>query len=336
MIGGGAASTFPAAAARGDWPSAGFAPSSKLAEERVEITYKRDPPVYRSMRLLIDGSNLSLRFTAPPVASLYSPDGALARTSCHTTRAKAQRPTCRTSANYAIRNHPPQTRARSLAGETDVGELIDRLLEHPTIDDCNVVFDGAAFHGEHMGCAWTGGDDSISITFTERMVSADDTIVQLCGLCEQAAPPEQLTSKQAVALCEREPDDGDAGVGAVTATLVKSPSGRSQRKRVEAHLSGVGLRNVGQTMSMPLLTPMQRARSLAVARGLARLGGDPIKFVHLPAPGAVVVTDDRGLARRCLTTAQPAMVLTSSQFASMLGNLLPVEEEEDEEGDEEE
>lgn len=238
------------------------------------------------------------------------------------------------SANI-LRNKKPAhlVHARTLAGETDVGELIDRLLEHPTISDCEVVFDGAAFHGEHMGCAWSGGEDSISITFTDRMVSADDTIVQLCGLCEQAAPPKQLTGKQAVALCEREPEDGDAGLGAVAATLLKSPSGRSQRKRVEAHLSGVGLRNVGQTMSMPLLTGPQRARSLAVARGLARLGGDPIKFVHLPAPGAVVVTDDRGLARRCSTMAQPAMVLTSSQFASWLGNLMQDDEEEEGEGE---
>lgn len=225
---------------------------------------------------------------------------------------------------------------RTSAGETDLGELIDRLLAHPTISDCEVVFDGAAFHGEHMGKAWTGGEDSMSITFTERMLSADDAIVQLCGLCEQAAPPKQLTGKQAVALCEWEPEEVDAGVGAISATLLKSPSGRKKRKSVEAHLSGVGLRNVGQTMSMPLLTAPQRARSLAVARGLERLGGirDPIKFVHLPAPGAVVVTDDRGLARRCSTMAKPAIVLTSSQFASWLGNLLPDEEDEGEDEEE--
>ena len=67
-----------------------------------------------------------------------------------------------------------------------------------------------------------------------------------------------------------------------------------------------------------------------MARGLSRLtgrGGDPIKFAHLPGPGALVVTDDKGLARRCRQLSQPAVVLTAGQLASWLSQQLPGEEE---------
>ena len=110
---------------------------------------------------------------------------------------------------------------------------------------------------------------------------------------------------------------------------------RKDRDRMQAHLRGVGLRNLGQTMCMPLLTEPQRLRSLNVVRGLKRLGNvknDPIKFVHLPEPPALVVTDDRGLSRRCSTRAEPCAVLTSAQLAVWLARYLP--DDYDEEYDE--
>ena len=271
------------------------------------------------MRLLVDGSNLSLRFAADMstgITTLYSPDGA---------------------PHHRIRA-PPQpsfshvTPGLTNPGETNVGALIAEMLQHPRLSDAEVVFDGAAFHGVHAGSSWPGGEGGTSITFTEKLHSADDAIMQLCEECEPVAPSCSLTSKKAVALCEGELAEGESR-GAITATLVKSPSGRKERKRVEAHLRGVGLKHVGQTMSMPLLTEPQRYRSMNVVRGLARLGGDPIRFKHLPGPGAVVVTDDRGLARRCAVRQEPAAVLTSSQLASWLSQYLPDEEDflEDEE-----
>ena len=209
------------------------------------------------------------------------------------------------------------------------------LEQHPRLTDAEVVFDGAAFHGEHAGLSWAGGEGGMGITFTERLLSADDAIMQMCDECEPAAPPRPVTPKQAVALCEQELPEGESR-GAITATLVKSPSGSKQRKRVEAHLRGAGLKHLGQTMSMPLLTEPQRSRSLNVARGLARLGGNPIRFVHLPEPPALIVTDDRGLARRCAVRDTPSAVLTSAQLASWLSQFLPDDDDLYEDGVEEE
>jgi len=248
------------------------------------------------MRLLIDGSNLSLRFAASPNPTLYSPDG-----------------------------------------ETNVGALLAEMLQHPQLSDAEVVFDGKAFYGVHAGCTWLGGEDGPTITFTERAENADDAIAQLCDACEPQSPPRIVTSKQAVAICEQPLPESQSN-GAISATLVRAPQGKKDRDRIEAHLRGVGLRNLGQTMCMPLLTEAQRERSLNVVRGLKRLGNvknDPIKFVHLPEPPALVVTDDRGLARRCSTRAEPCAVLTSAQLAVWLARFMPddYDEEYDEESD---
>ena len=211
------------------------------------------------------------------------------------------------------------------------------MLQHPQLSDCEVVFDGKAFYGVHAGCTWLGGEDGPTITFTERAENADDAIAQLCDACEPQSPPRIVTSKQAVAICEQPLPESQSN-GAISATLVRAPQGKKDRDRIEAHLRGVGLRNLGQTMCMPLLTEAQRERSLNVVRGLKRLGNvknDPIKFVHLPEPPALVVTDDRGLARRCSTRAEPCAVLTSAQLAVWLARFMPddYDEEYDEESD---
>ena len=211
------------------------------------------------------------------------------------------------------------------------------MLQHPQLSDAEVVFDGKAFYGVHAGCTWLGGEDGPTITFTERAENADDAIAQLCDACEPQSPPRIVTSKQAVAICEQPLPESQSN-GAISATLVRAPQGKKDRDRIEAHLRGVGLRNLGQTMCMPLLTEAQRERSLNVVRGLKRLGNvknDPIKFVHLPEPPALVVTDDRGLARRCSTRAEPCAVLTSAQLAVWLARFMPddYDEEYDEESD---
>ena len=225
----------------------------------------------------------------------------------------------------------------SKSGETNVGALLAEMLQHPQLSDCEVVFDGKAFYGVHAGCTWLGGEDGPTITFTERAENADDAIAQLCDACEPQSPPRIVTSKQAVAICELPLPETQSN-GAISATLVRAPQGKKDRDRIEAHLKGVGLRNLGQTMCMPLLTEPQRERSLNVVRGLKRLGNvknDPIKFVHLPEPPALVVTDDRGLARRCSTRAEPCAVLTSAQLAVWLARFMPddYDEEYDEESD---
>ena len=225
----------------------------------------------------------------------------------------------------------------SKSGETNVGALLAEMLQHPQLSDCEVVFDGKAFYGVHAGCTWLGGEDMPTITFTGRSENADDAITQLCDACEPQSPPRIVTSKQAVAICELPLPETQSN-GAISATLVRAPQGKKDRDRIEAHLKGVGLRNLGQTMCMPLLTEPQRERSLNVVRGLKRLGNvknDPIKFVHLPEPPAVVVTDDRGLARRCSTRAEPCAVLTSAQLAVWLARFMPddYDEEYDEESD---
>lgn len=206
------------------------------------------------------------------------------------------------------------------------------MLQHPQLSDAEVVFDGKAFYGVHAGCTWPGGKDGPTITFTERAENADDAITQLCDACVPKSPPRIITSKQAVALCEQPLPPESQSNGAIAATLVRAPQGRKDRDRVQAHLRGVGLRNLGQTMCMPLLTEPQRLRSLNVVRGLKRLGNvknDPIKFVHLPEPPALVVTDDRGLSRRCSTRAEPCAVLTSAQLAAWLARYLPADYDEE-------
>jgi len=224
----------------------------------------------------------------------------------------------------------------SKPGETNVGALLAEMMQHPQLSDAEVVFDGKAFYGVHAGCTWLGGEDGPTITFTERAENADDAIAQLCDACEPQSPPRIVTSKQAVAICEQPLPESQSN-GAISATLVRAPQGKKDRDRVEAHLRGVGLRNLGQTMCMPLLTEAQRERSLNVVRGLKRLGNvknDPIKFVHLPEPPALVVTDDRGLARRCSTRAEPCAVLTSAQLAVWLARYLPDDYDDDDEYDE--
>ena len=224
----------------------------------------------------------------------------------------------------------------SKPGETNVGALLAEMMQHPQLSDAEVVFDGKAFYGVHAGCTWLGGEDGPTITFTERAENADDAITQLCDACAPQSPPRIVTSKQAVAICERPLPESQSN-GAISATLVRAPQGKKDRDRIEAHLRGVGLRNLGQTMCMPLLTEAQRERSLNVVRGLKRLGNVknyPIKFVHLPEPPALVVTDDRGLSRRCSTRAEPCAVLTSAQLAVWLARYMP--DDYDEEYDESE
>ena len=53
-------------------------PSQRGARERPSSLSLRPP----SMRLLIDGSNLSLRFAASPNPTLYSPDGTAPPLAC--------------------------------------------------------------------------------------------------------------------------------------------------------------------------------------------------------------------------------------------------------------
>ena len=55
-------------------------PSSHLSAERASV--RRPQPRPPSMRLLIDGSNLSLRFAASPNPTLYSPDGTAPPPAC--------------------------------------------------------------------------------------------------------------------------------------------------------------------------------------------------------------------------------------------------------------
>ena len=63
-------------------------------------------------------------------------------------------------------------------------------------------------------------------------------------------------------------------------------------------------------------------------RGLSKLG-DVITFRQLNMPNAIVVSDDRGLRRRCLDLPLPPVVLSSSQFYHWLDWLPPDPEEDD-------
>lgn len=203
-----------------------------------------------------------------------------------------------------------------------LGALAELLGGSPAV---HAVFDGASFGRAHEGASWTCEDPTIRVAFTDgARTSADDALVALAqeaGAAARAPPAEAVSSGRAIELLERGALSSAPAGGVLAATLKRSASGKSKRDTREAFLKTVGLTKMGDTAHLPAFTEAQRARSLALARGMHKLDRGTLALSHLEAPAAIVVSDDRGLRRRCFALPNPPAVLGRSQLFNLLDAL---------------
>ena len=187
------------------------------------------------------------------------------------------------------------------------------------------VFDGASFGGDFAGADWVCdrlSDTAVPprVLFTDgRRTSADDELVlrlQEIGNAECAASATRISSGAATVLLERPPGDDPTPV--IGATLLKSAAGKSKRQRREAFLRSCGLTRMGDQVHLPSFTPSQRTRSLSLLRAIHKIEPGVVRVSRLEQPAAIIVSDDRGLRRRCFALASPPVVLGRAQFFNWL------------------
>ena len=94
--------------------------------------------------------------------------------------------------------------------------------------------------------------------------------------------------------------------------------GKGKRDKREAFLRTCGLTRMGDTVHLPAFEDTQQERALALVRGLHSLERGIIRMERLSDPATVVVSDDRGLRRRCFTLANPPVVLGRKQWENWL------------------
>lgn len=225
------------------------------------------------------------------------------------------------------------------------------------------IFDGAAFDGVHADANWECDREMpeatpIKVSFTSRLASADDALVELAqelGAAAQSSPSEPTTTKHMRHVLEQPVLADSPPVYA--ATLLKSAAGKSKRDKREVCGSGVaprsssedvtvsahalhcaqaffktcGLHRMGDTVHLPTFLPLQRERSLAIVRGLHSIERGVLRFERIERPAALVVSDDRGLRRRCFALAHPPVVMGRNQFFNMLRQADAQREDEQEE-----
>ena len=75
---------------------------------------------------------------------------------------------------------------------------------------------------------------------------------------------------------------------------------------------------MGDTVHLLSYLPQQQERSLGLVRGLHSIERGVLKFDSLERPSVLVVSDDRGLRRRCFSLAQPPVVMGANQFFNTL------------------
>jgi len=185
------------------------------------------------------------------------------------------------------------------------------------------VFDGAAFDGTFSGMQWTpevdDGDTPWHVSFMRAPFKADDTLVELADAAGKAAgaPAAIPLSGKAAAKKLEAPVSAHAPHSSVLAKRTRSLAGRHQRERREAFLRTCGLPRVGDTTCLLSFSESQRDRSLSLVRGLDKL--DPaISFFELEQPTCLVVTDDRGLRRRCFALPNPPLVIGRAQLINWI------------------
>lgn len=197
----------------------------------------------------------------------------------------------------------------------------------------------------------------VAVRFTEVRVSADDAVVafaQDVGDTASAPRAEIVTSGHARSVLEQ-PLPVPRPVFA--ATLLKSAMGKGKRdkyaitnrtaglamcrrylpllqelllsrptsrrvlNRREAFLRTCGLTKMGDTVHLPCFDETQQERALNLIRGLHSLERGVVRIEMLTQPAALVVSDDRGLRRRCFQLGCPPVVLGRKQWENWLMRL---------------
>lgn len=185
------------------------------------------------------------------------------------------------------------------------------------------VFDGRAFDGEHAEKSWTCDPEvpnatPLEVSFTKFDESADDVLVALAqqlGATAASAPSEKTTSAHIRHVLEQQIPDPKP---VFSATLLKSAMGKSKRDKREAFFKTCGLHRMGDTVHLPTYLPFQQERSLGLVRGLHSIERGVLSFGMIESPQALVVSDDRGLRRRCFALEHPPVVLGRNQFFNMM------------------
>lgn len=188
------------------------------------------------------------------------------------------------------------------------------------------IFDGRAFEEVHAGQSWRCDQEvpdalPIDVRFTGERESADDyltALTQQLGEDAHSSAPEIITTGAARTELER-PMSSPKPVYA--ATLLKSAMGKGKRSKREAFLNTCGLKKMGDTVHLPAFDETQQDRTLALIRGMHALERGIIRLERLERPTALVVTDDRGLRRRCFSLANPPVVFGRAQFCNWMERL---------------
>ena len=203
-------------------------------------------------------------------------------------------------------------------------DMLTKLFEpHAT---CTAVFDGAAFDGVHADTSWSCDPEvtdasPLNVRFTGMRESADDALVALAqnfGLATGSSAASPMSTGHARSLLEN-PLPTPRPV--FSATLLKSAMGKSKRDRREAFLKTCGLLRMGDTVHLPTFLETQQERSLALIRGLHSIERGVIQLQCIERPTAMVISDDRGLRRRCFALANPPVVMGRNQFFNMLDRI---------------
>ena len=190
------------------------------------------------------------------------------------------------------------------------------------------LFDGGAFDGVHASTEWECAPEApdaapVRVQFTKVRESADDALVaraQAVGDAALTPRVEPVTSGHARSMLEQQlpwPRPVFA------ATLLKSAAGKGKRDKREAFLRTCGLLRMGDTVHLPVFDETQQERALALIRGLHALERGVVRLEMLTEPAALVVSDDRGLRRRCFSLPAPPVVLGRKQWEKWLLRVEP-------------
>ena len=256
-------------------------------------------------RLLLDACNLQLHLSASPQEHLRltSADAddlhKLLSRLTHTAMSDIQRHL----------QHEPAT------------SLLDTPKPSETLLATTAVFDGRAWDG-----AWASMQSDpystdeygnpLHVVFTDTTSSADDLLYDMARSDAAGREPAAALSG-----AEAEKLFAAGGPVVVAATRNRSLAGRAQRERREAFLRNCGLPRIGDNAHLPGLNEAQRSRSLGLIKGLRKLGPEAVSFIHVADPATLVVSDDRGLRRRCMKLPSPPLVLGRAQFFNWLYSL---------------
>lgn len=216
---------------------------------------------------------------------------------------------------------------------------LDSVAKVVGAEKIHAQFDGRSFGGMHAEESWECDAEipnatPIHVSFTGELTKADDVLVDLAqelGREASSPSPEIVTSGYVRSLLEQ-PIPAPKPV--FCATLLKSAMGKGKRSKREAFLNTCGLRKMGDMVHLPAFDESQQQRSLALVRGLHSLERGVVRLEKLGGSSTMVVSDDRGLRRRCFLLANPPVVFGRMQFFNFMERLMLEKAEQAEAGEE--